>query len=101
MLSDQERATLRDIEDRVLADDPSWARAFDATAARVSRQRAHETAFHVVAVLVWAVMAALMVAAGAPGPAVFFAALSGLSVWMIRRLRRPARDGTATGRTPA
>ncbi|CAA9290098.1 MAG: hypothetical protein AVDCRST_MAG54-4361 [uncultured Actinomycetospora sp.] len=95
MLSDQERATLRDIEDRMLADDPAWAEAFDVTAARVARQRAHEMAFHLVAVVVWTVMAALMVAAGAPGPAVFFAALTGLSVWLIRRLRRSARTDTA------
>lgn len=95
MLSDQERATLRDIEDRMLADDPAWAKAFDVTAARVARQRAHEMAFHLVAVVVWTVMAALMVAAGAPGPAVFFAALTGLSVWLIRRLRRSARTDTA------
>ena len=94
MLSDQERIALRDIEARVLAEDPSWARAFDVTAARVARQRAHEKAFHLVAVVVWTAMAALMVMAGAPGPAMFFAALTGLSVWMIRRLRRPARTDT-------
>jgi Flp pilus assembly protein TadB len=94
MLSDQERTALRDIEARVLAEDPSWARAFDVTAARVARRRAHESAFHLVAVVVWTVMAALMVVAGAPGPAVFFAALAGLSAWMIRRLRRPARTDT-------
>jgi hypothetical protein len=40
-------------------------------------------------------MTVLMVMAGAPGPAVFFAALTGLSVWMLRRLRRPARTDTA------
>ncbi|WP_433782687.1 DUF3040 domain-containing protein [Actinomycetospora sp. CA-101289] len=95
MLSDQERIALRDIEARMVADDPSWARAFDVTAARVARQRAHETAFHVVAAVVWTAMAVLMVVAGAPGPAVFFAALAGLSAWMIRRLGRPARTDTA------
>jgi hypothetical protein len=95
MLSDQERTALRDIEARVVTDDPSWARAFDVTAARVARQRVRETAFHLVAVVVWTAMAALMVMAGAPGPALFFAALTGLSVWMIRRLRRPARTDTA------
>jgi Flp pilus assembly protein TadB len=95
MLSDQERTALRDIEARIVAEDPSWARAFDATAARVAGQRVGETAFHLVAVVLGTAMAVLMVMAGAPGPAVFFAALTGLSVWMIRRLRRPARTDTA------
>lgn len=104
MLNHQERTALLDIEHRLVADDPSWVRAFDATAQRVARQRAHEMGFHVVAVMVWTAMSVLMVVADAAGPAMFFATLAGLSVWLIRRLRRPARTdpatGTATSRDP-
>ena len=92
MLSEQERTALLDIERGLVVDDPSWARAFDATADRVSRQRAYETGFHVVSVVVWTALSVLLVVAQSPGPASFFALLAGLSVWMLRRLR--LRTGT-------
>ena len=104
MLNHQERTALLDIHHRLGAPAPWWVWAFAATALRGPRQRAHEMGFHVVAVMVWTAMSVLMVVADAAGPAMFFAALAGLSVWLIRRLRRPARTdpatGTATSRDP-
>jgi len=91
MLSDHERETLLDIEHRLLAEDPSWVMAFDATGPRVSRQRTFELTFHIVAMMVSMTLTGLMLAAHAPGPALFFATVTGLLIWLIRRLREAAQ----------
>jgi hypothetical protein len=95
MLSDHERETLVELEGRLLADDPTWVMAFDATSRRVSRQRAFELSFHIVAVTAFGALTGLMLAAHAPGPALFFATVTGPLIWLIRRLRKvaPARTG--------
>jgi hypothetical protein len=96
MLSDHERETLVELEGRLLADDPTWAMAFDATSRRMSRQRAFELTFHIVAVTAFGALTGLMLAAHAPGPALFFATVTGSLIWLIRRLRKaaaPARTG--------
>ena len=89
MLSDHERETLLDIEHRLVAESPDWARTFDRTGRQGRRQRAFEWTAHIVAVLLAAAITMVMLAAHAPGPALFFAAVTGLSVWLVRRLRRP------------
>lgn len=91
MLSDHERETLLDIEHRLLADDPAWTMAFDATGRRVSRQRTFELTFHIVAMMVSMTLTGLTLAAHAPGPALFFATATGLLIWLIRRLREAAQ----------
>lgn len=110
MLNDHERETLLDIERQLLAEDPAWIMAFDATDRRMSRQRTFELTFHIVAMVLSVALAALMAAAHAPGPALFFAMVTGVLIWLIRRLRRsagagiqcagadkPASDGSAGG----
>lgn len=93
MFSDHERETLVELETRLLADDPTWAMAFDAASRRVSRQQAFELAFHVVAMTVCVALTGLMLAVHAPGPALFFAAVAATLLWLIRRLRRLRRTG--------
>ncbi len=51
MLSDHERETLLDIEHRLVAESPDWARTFDRTGRQGRRQRAFEWTAHIVAVL--------------------------------------------------
>lgn len=109
MLSDHEREALVEIEHRLLADDPEWIMTFDAAGRRVSRQRAFEWTFQVVALAASVALTMLMVAAHAPGPALFFATVAGLLAWLVRglhRARKPAGspgtghpDGTDPSRT--
>lgn len=87
MLSDHEREALANIEYRLLAEDPRWTTVFDATSRRVSRQRVFAWAAHILALVVSAGLMVLMVVSNAPGPALFFAALTGGLTWLIRRLR--------------
>jgi len=94
MLNDHERETLLDIERRLRVDDPDWILAFDATDQRVSRQRTFELTFHIIAMVFSVALAALMIAAHAPGPALFFTTVTGVLIWLIRRLRRNAGTGT-------
>jgi hypothetical protein len=97
MLDDRERAMLLDIENHLLADDPRWSTAFSTYAWRARRQRTFELAFHAVASVVFAALALLMVVAQSPGPAVFFAAVTALMVWLLRRLRRTPLLGASAG----
>lgn len=94
MLNDHERETLLDIERRLLVDDPAWIMAFDATDRRMSRQRTFELTFHIIALVFSVALAALMFAAHAPGPALFFTTVTGVLIWLVRRLRRSAGTGT-------
>jgi len=94
MLNDHERETLLEIERRLLVDDPAWIVAFDATDRRVSRRRTFELTVHIVAMVFSVALTALLLAAHAPGPALFFAAVTGVLIWLIRRLRRNARPRT-------
>jgi Flp pilus assembly protein TadB len=97
MLDDRERAMLLDIENHLLAEDPGWSTAFSTYAWRARRQRTFELAFHAVGSVVFAALALLMVVAQAPGPAVFFAAVAVLLVWLVRRLRRTPLVGADSG----
>jgi Flp pilus assembly protein TadB len=101
VLEDRERAMLLDIENHLLAEDPGWSTAFSTYAWRARRQRTFELAFHAVASVVFAALALLMVVAQSPGPAVFFAAVTVLMVWLLRRLRRTPLVGAGSGTTGA
>jgi hypothetical protein len=96
MLSDHERETLLDIEHRLLAEDPGWIMAFDATRRRIGRRRAVERTVDIVALVLSVALSALMFVAHVPRPALFFATVTGLLIWMIRRLRRTARGRTGS-----
>ncbi|WP_328306237.1 DUF3040 domain-containing protein [Actinomycetospora sp. NBC_00405] len=101
MLDDRERAMLLDIENHLLAEDPGWSTAFSTYAWRARRQRTFELAFHAVASVVFAALALLMVVAQAPGPAVFFAAVVVLFIWLLHRLRRaPVLAGPGAAGAP-
>lgn len=90
MLSDHELKTLLDIEHRLLAEDPGWARTFDTVGQRTPRQRAFGAAAHIVTIVLAVALTVLMMAAHAPGPALFFAVVSGLLIWLVQRRHLPA-----------
>ena len=90
MLSDDDRRALVELEGRLLADDPSWAMAFDAAGRSVSRRRAFALAVHIVTMTAFTALTGLMLVAHAPGPALFFGSVAGLLIWLTRRLRRTA-----------
>jgi len=85
MLSDRERATLDEIQDRILAEDPGFARAFEGALQRnsVSGKVFLRRALHV---LPWCMtaLAALLLMAGSLGAAALVAML-GVALWMARR----------------
>jgi hypothetical protein len=87
VLSDRERATWEEIQDRVLAEDPGFARIFDAPVppppspppAPIAARRAHR-------ILVWcaAVLGVLLLVAGSVGGALLVA-MVGVALLMERR----------------
>lgn len=87
MLSDRERATWEEIQDQILAQDPAFARIFDAPAqlppspppASVAERRVHR-------ILVWcaAVLGMLLLVAGSVGGALLVA-MVGVALLMERR----------------
>lgn len=86
MLSDRERATLDEIQDRILAEDPGFARAFEGALQQrngVSGKAFLRRALHV---LPWCTtaLAALLMMAGSLGAAALVAML-GVALWMARR----------------
>lgn len=95
MLSDYERETLRDIENRLLAEEPGWDLAFARAGQQVSRQRVLEWTVHMLGLVLAGALTVLMLAANAPGPALFFAVVTGLLFRRMRRLRRLGRPGPA------
>ncbi|HEX5540745.1 MAG TPA: DUF3040 domain-containing protein [Micromonospora sp.] len=85
MLSDRERATLDEIQDRMLAEDPGFARAFEGALQQrngVSDKAVLRRALHVLPCCTTA-LAALLLMAGAPGAAALVAML-GVALWMAR-----------------
>ena len=99
MLSDHEREALADIEDRLLTEDPRWTSVIDATSRRVARQGVFVWAVYSFGLLVSAGLAVLMVVSNAPGPALFFATVTGVLIWFIRRPRAASSadpDGSAS-----
>lgn len=90
MLNDHERETLLDIERRMLTEDPRWTQIFDDAVGRTARQRAVEWVAYIVALVLTVALTVVLLAADAPGTALFFAAVSGLLIWLIRRRHQSA-----------
>lgn len=88
MLNDHERETLLNIERQLQAEEPRWAQTFDDAGKPTARRRAFAWTAHIVGLLLAIALTVLMVAAQAPGPALFFALVSGLLIWLVHRLRR-------------
>lgn len=82
MLSDHEWRTLREVERRLLTEDPGFVRSFDARARRLhgGSDRWGLQIFLVAGVL----LSLLMLVTGSPGGAVAFAAATGL-IWSAWR----------------
>lgn len=79
MLSDHERKTLREVEQQLMAEDPEFARSFEARQARLSR---HPRRLAVrIGVVVGALLAALMLVTGSLVGALVFAVTAGL-IWV-------------------
>jgi len=75
MLSDHEMRMLRELERRLLDDDPEFPRRFDTRAQRLDRRHlGMPTAVAVVA----AVFGGVLLLAGAPGPALALVTVTGL-----------------------
>lgn len=83
MLSDHERETLREVERRLLSDDPTFAQSFDARAQRLSPAYQDRVGFTMV-IVAGLLLSALMLVIGSLGGAAAFAAGTGL-IWLAWR----------------
>jgi hypothetical protein len=98
VLSDHERQTLREVERRFLAEDPGFARAFEARQTRLSRHPRRLGAR--IALVTAALLTAFLLVAGSLGSALTVAVVTGL-IWAVshhpadtlRRTSWPAREG--------
>jgi hypothetical protein len=82
VLSDRERETLREVERRLLIEDPGFARSFEARAQLLP----HPTGGLAIKIflITGLLLSALVLLAGSPGGAVTFAAATGLA-WLAWR----------------
>ena len=83
MLSDRERRALRELEDHLTIQDPSFPRSFDVRAQRLGGAPVGRAARAAVATVV-VTLCAFMLVVGAPGGAVALAVVAGL-VWLAWR----------------
>lgn len=88
MFSDREWELLRRVESDVVADDPEFARSFEAKLARLQNHRRYHGVVR-IAVVMAAVLALGMLLAGSPIGAMAVLVLAGL-VWVVWRYS----DGT-------
>jgi Flp pilus assembly protein TadB len=84
VLSDRERETLREVERRILDEDPGFARAFQERARRLPSGSAWGTGMTVF-VIVGVLASAVVLVAGSLGFALAFALATGL-IWLVWRL---------------
>ena len=87
MLSDRERASLDEIQDQLLTEDPGLARTFEALRRRPQSSAPDRTVLRWAGkVLPWSmvVLALLLLMAGSLGGAALLAMLS-VALWMARR----------------
>jgi hypothetical protein len=95
VLSDRERERLREVERRLLIEDPEFARSFEARAQLLP----HPTrGFGIKIFLITGLLlSTLVLVAGSPGGAVTFAAATGLAwlVWRWAGTSRPPDDPAA------
>jgi hypothetical protein len=98
VLNDHERETLREVERQFLAEDPVFARAFEARQTRMSRHPRRLGAR--IALVAAALLTAFLLVAGSLGSALVVAVVTGL-IWVVlrhpagtsRRTAWPAREG--------
>jgi Flp pilus assembly protein TadB len=83
MLDDNERNTLREVERRLLSEDPEFARTFDARAQRLSRASGAWSGIKIFLVA-GLLVSALVLLAGSLSGAVVFAIATGL-IWLVWR----------------
>jgi len=85
MLSDRERATLDEIQDRILAEDPGFARGFEGALQQRNRVPGKAVRRRALHVLPWCTtaLAVLLLMAGSLGAAALVAML-GVALWMAR-----------------
>lgn len=88
MFSDREWELLRRVESDVVADDPEFARSFEAKLERLQHHRRYHSVVRIAVVLA-AVLAVGMLLAGSPMGALAVLVLTGL-VWVVWRYS----DGT-------
>ena len=91
MLNDHERETLKDIEEQLLADDPTLAHSFANAERSVFRRRMG----YLAVIICGTVFGLLMFVAGSPGYALMFAALAGTAAYLRYR-----QTGLRQGRRP-
>jgi Protein of unknown function (DUF3040) len=89
VLSDRERETLREVERRLLQEDPAFARSFEARAKRLPRPAGGPgiKIFLIAGLL----LSALVLVAGSLGGALAFATATGL-IWLVWRIAREAPE---------
>ena len=83
MLDDYERNSLREVERRLLSEDPEFARAFDARAQRLSRASLVGVGIKIF-LMGGLLVSALVLTAGSLSGAVMFAIATGL-IWLAWR----------------
>lgn len=83
MLSDHERERLREVERRLLSDDPAFARSFDARAQRLSPAFQDRVGFAMV-IIAGLLLSALMLVIGSLAGTAAFGAGTGL-IWLAWR----------------
>jgi hypothetical protein len=86
VLSDRERETLREVERRILSEDPEFARSFDAHAQRLPHASPGGVGIRIFLV-VGLLLSALVLVAGSLSGAVAFATTTGL-IWLAWRFSR-------------
>ena len=93
MLSDHERAMLREVEQQFLTEDPEFTRSFDRCARRLCRRRVHGGSVKIASVAA-VLLGGLMLVAGSPEGSLGFAVTIGLiwlAWWHSTYPSRPAR----------
>jgi Flp pilus assembly protein TadB len=86
MLSDRERATLDQLQERLLIDDPGFARSFRNDMRRLGPAKPGlRPAVAWAGIVLAGLLCLLMLVAGAGTAALFFAVAAGALVWVSRR----------------
>ncbi len=99
MISDHEQRKLRELERRLLDDDPEFPRSFDARARRLGRARLGPADKAVMATVL--ALGTILLVAGAPGAALALATVAVL-LWLAWRTCRPStRDNGSSDEHPS
>ncbi len=85
MLSEREQETLLDIQRRLVADDPDFARAFQALDSVAPARPVGRPRISSVVIAIAAGLAVVMLVAGSPAGALAYSVIAGV-IWMVRDL---------------